>query len=29
MMEALARCSTVGEVLALDVPQDDGDEEDE
>jgi len=29
MMEALARCSTVEEVLALDVPQDDGDEEDE
>ena len=29
MMEALARCSSVEEVLALDVPQDDGDEEDE
>jgi 8-oxo-dGTP pyrophosphatase MutT (NUDIX family) len=29
VMEALARCSTVEEVLALDVPQDDGDEEDE
>src|SRR4051812_47975452 len=29
MMEALARCSTVEEVLALEVPQDDGDEEDE
>ena len=29
MMEALACCSTVEEVLALDVLQDDGDEEDE
>ena len=29
MMEALAGCSSVEEVLALDVPQDDGDEEDE
>jgi 8-oxo-dGTP pyrophosphatase MutT (NUDIX family) len=29
MMEALAGCSTIEEVLALDVPQDDGDEEDE
>jgi recombination protein RecT len=28
-MEALARCSTVEEVLGLDVPQDDGDEEEE
>jgi recombination protein RecT len=28
-MEALARCSTVEEVLALDIPQDDGDEEEE
>jgi 8-oxo-dGTP pyrophosphatase MutT (NUDIX family) len=27
-MEALARCSSVEEVLALDIPQDDGDEED-
>jgi len=29
MMEALAGCSSIQEVLALDVPQDDGDEEDE
>jgi 8-oxo-dGTP pyrophosphatase MutT (NUDIX family) len=29
MIEALARCSSVEEVLGLDVPQDDGDEEDE
>ncbi|MFL5737989.1 MAG: NUDIX hydrolase [Actinomycetota bacterium] len=28
-MEALATCSTVEEVLALDIPQDDGDEADE
>ena len=28
-MEALARCSTVDDVLALDVPQDDGYEDDE
>jgi 8-oxo-dGTP pyrophosphatase MutT (NUDIX family) len=28
-MEALARCSTVEEVLALDIPQDDGDEDEE
>ncbi|HEY2803009.1 MAG TPA: NUDIX domain-containing protein [Actinomycetota bacterium] len=29
MMEALAGCSSIQEVLTLDVPQDDGDEEDE
>jgi 8-oxo-dGTP pyrophosphatase MutT (NUDIX family) len=29
MMEALAGCSSIQEVLTLDVPQDDGDEDDE